>query len=292
MYPTKKMIGLLILFIVTAAISGCRQEEQEKYTILTESFGIEEYGVAFRKTDARLCEEVQKHLNEMIEDGTAGAISQKWFGDDVLLRKQVLPQTLSFDGGDHSLTKVKEAGKLVLGYDEKFFFPMGYEENGQIVGFDIDLAAEVAKRMGVELVTVPIDWDAQVLLLSGGEVDMIWNGLTIKPSRLESMLFSKPYLANRQAVVVRGGSTIASRENLKNKTVGVIRGSLGAENLKKDRVTSAFLKETKEYDDLEAAFADLNGEIIDALLADEILERSFIVTEKNKAEAEEAAKGK
>ena len=63
--------------------------------------------------------------------------------------------------GDDSLTKIQNKGKLVLGLDDSFP-PMGFrDESDTIVGFDIDLATEVAKRMGVTLEVQPIDWDAK-----------------------------------------------------------------------------------------------------------------------------------
>lgn len=62
---------------------------------------------------------------------------------------------------DDSWDKVKEKGKFVLGLDESFP-PMGFtDENGEIVGFDIDVAREVCSRLGIELVLQPINWDAK-----------------------------------------------------------------------------------------------------------------------------------
>ncbi|HMB41138.1 MAG TPA: transporter substrate-binding domain-containing protein, partial [Balneolaceae bacterium] len=84
-----------------------------------------------------------------------------------------------------TLAKIEGQGSFVLGLDDSFP-PMGFRgESGDIVGFDIDLGREVAKRMGVELELRPVDWDGVILSLNKGDIDMIWNGMTITASRQE-----------------------------------------------------------------------------------------------------------
>ena len=95
-----------------------------------------------------------------------------------------------------------EKNTLTLGLDANFP-PMGFsDENGDIVGFDIDLAKEVAKKMNVELKLQSINWETKEIELSSGKIDLIWNGLTMTPSREEEMTFTKPYLKNKQVVAV------------------------------------------------------------------------------------------
>ena len=89
----------------------------------------------------------------------------------------------SESGVDTSLTDVQEKGTFILGLDDSFP-PMGFRaENGDIVGFDIDTAKEVAKRLGVELVSQPIDWNSKEQELATGNIDCIWNGFTVTPER-------------------------------------------------------------------------------------------------------------
>ena len=84
---------------------------------------------------------------------------------------------------DTSLDDVKKAGKFIVGLDDSFP-PMGFrDEAGNIVGFDIDLAKEVAKRLDVEVEFKPIDWNSKELELKNKKIDMIWNGLTITEER-------------------------------------------------------------------------------------------------------------
>lgn len=91
----------------------------------------------------------------------------------------------------------KDAGKkIVLGLDDNFP-PMGFvDESNKIVGFDIDLATEVAKRLGDEVEFKPIEWASKEAELKSGRVDMLWNGLDITPKRKENILFSDPYMNN------------------------------------------------------------------------------------------------
>ena len=85
---------------------------------------------------------------------------------------------------------------LVVGFDSEFP-PYGYKDsNGNYVGFDLDLAEEVAKRNGWTLVKQPIDWDSKDMELNSGSIDCIWNGLTITDERKENMGISIPYMEN------------------------------------------------------------------------------------------------
>ena len=98
-------------------------------------------------------------------------------------------------GADKSLETVKEKGYFIVGLDATFA-PMGYrDESGEIVGFDIDLAKEVAKRMGVEARFKPCEWDAIIFDLRSKNIDMVWNGMTITPARAKQVAFTKPYLS-------------------------------------------------------------------------------------------------
>lgn len=126
---------------------------------------------------------------------------------------------------DQSLQKVKDSGKFILGLDATFK-PMGYtDEQDNIVGFDIDLAEEVCSRMGVELVKQPIDWDTKEQDLEAGNIDCIWNGMSVSPSRQEIMNLSEPYMRNDMIFVVKTESDIASQADLDGKTVAVQSGS-------------------------------------------------------------------
>lgn len=194
-----------------------------------------------------------------------------------------LSVTLAFTGcskektaGDNSLAYIKDKGSLVLGLDDSFP-PMGFrDDQGQIVGFDIDLAKEVAKRMGVELKLQPIDWDAKILDLNSKDIDVIWNGLTITDERKEAIGFSVPYIANRQIIIVRAGSGIDTKKDLAGKTLGLQLGSSADEAVASDAATAATLAEVIKYQDNVQALMDLAAGSIDAVVVDEIMGRYYI----------------
>lgn len=132
---------------------------------------------------------------------------------------------------DESYDKVIEAGKLVLGLDATFK-PMGYtDENDNIVGFDIDLATEVCKRMNIKLETYGVNWDTKEIDLDAGTIDCIWNGLSINPARKEQMLMSDPYMNNDMVFTVNSDSELKTLDDLKGKTIAVQNGSTAQEIL-------------------------------------------------------------
>ena len=106
--------------------------------------------------------------------------------------------------------------KIVAGLDDSFV-PMGFKnEKGEIVGFDIDLARAVAQKLGSEVEFKPINWDSKILDLNGGNIDLIWNGLTITDERKKETEMSNPYLTVHQLIVARAGEKIQmSREEMK-----------------------------------------------------------------------------
>ena len=154
---------------------------------------------------------------------------------------------------------------------------MGFvDENGEYVGFDIDLAKEVTDRLGVELVLQPISWDSKELELSGKNIDCIWSGLTMTPERIEQMTFSIPYLANEQILVVRSDSGIASEADLSGKVLGTQAGSSSVDVLNANPDLMAAIGEPQLYDDFVTALMDLKLGGIDVLLIDSVVGNYYI----------------
>lgn len=178
--------------------------------------------------------------------------------------------------GDNSLNYIKNNGTLILGLDDSFP-PMGFRDSdGNITGFDIDLAKEVAKRMGVTLTLQPIDWDAKILDLNSKSIDVIWNGLTITDERKEKITFSKPYIANRQIVIVQANSGIDKKTDLAGKRIGIQLGSSADDAVQADAATMDSFSELVKYQDNVQALMDLAAGGIDAVVVDEILGRYYI----------------
>jgi polar amino acid transport system substrate-binding protein len=182
---------------------------------------------------------------------------------------------------DKSLQDIKDKGKFVVGLDDSFP-PMGFrDEKGEIVGFDIDLAKEAAKRMGVDVEFKPVAWDGIVLSLKNKDIDVIWNGLTITEKRKQEIDFSKVYLENRQIVVVGSSSTIAGKKDLAGKIVGIQLGSSSEEALNADAETVKSLKEIRKFSNNTEALMDLSAGRIEAVVVDEVVGRYYIAKKPN-----------
>ena len=165
--------------------------------------------------------------------------------------------------------------KIVVGLDDNFP-PMGFRDGkNELVGFDIDLAREAAKRLGVEVEFKPIDWNAKEAELSGKRVDVLWNGLTITEQRKQQIAFTAPYLENHQIVVVAANSPVKAKADLAGKVVGVQEGSSAVEAIEKDASAKTF-KELKKFGDNVAALMDLSTGRLDAVVLDEIVGRYYV----------------
>ena len=189
----------------------------------------------------------------------------------------VLAVTALAGCGSNSAQK-EEAKKIVVGLDDSFP-PMGFkDEKNEIVGFDIDLAKEVAKRLGREVEFKAIDWNSKEAELKSGRVDILWNGLDITDKRKENMLFSEPYMDNRQIVFVakNGKVSVAGEADLAGKTIGTQSGGTTEEYFENKPELKASMKEVKYYPDYINAFMDLENGRLDAVVGDEIIGRYYI----------------
>lgn len=166
--------------------------------------------------------------------------------------------------------------KVVVGLDDNFP-PMGFrDEKNEIVGFDVEMAKEAGKRMGIELEFKPIDWNSKEAELNGKRVDMLWNGLTITEKRKENIAFTSPYMENRQIIVVAANSAIKTKADLAGKAVGTQEGSSSVEAIEKDVKALKSFKELKKYGDNVAALMDLKVGRVEAVVVDEVVGRYYI----------------
>jgi polar amino acid transport system substrate-binding protein len=184
---------------------------------------------------------------------------------------------------DKSWTNIKDKGTIIVGLDDAFP-PMGFhdEKTNEIVGFDIDLAKAVAAKMGIKVEFKPINWDTKDMELSSKNIDLIWNGFTITDERKENILFSKPYLDNKQVIVVAGNSNIKSKADLAGKKVGFQGGSSAEDSIKKDTESYKAIGDAnlKSYKDIPTALLDMKAGRIQAVVADEIVVRYHITKNK------------
>ncbi len=165
--------------------------------------------------------------------------------------------------------------KIIVGLDDQFP-PMGFrDENNEIVGFDIDLAKAAGEKMGVEVEFQPIDWNSKELEIESGKIDLIWNGFSINDERLATYEFTKPYLNNRQIIIVPEGSEITAKADLEGKNVGIQDGSSAVDAVAADEISKKFA-DMPTYATNVLAFEDLKIGRIDAVVADEIVAKYYI----------------
>lgn len=178
---------------------------------------------------------------------------------------------------DTSWSKVQSAGTLVLGLD-KAFPPMGYvdTQTGELVGFDIDLAKEACKHLGIELKLQPVDWDNKTAELNNGNVDCLWNGFSKTPEREKEFALSIPYMKNNQIILVKSGSDYKGLDDLKGKTVGVQADSSAETALNENPDFTNSLKDVVKIDDYSKAVLEIQNGTIDAIAIDEIVARYYL----------------
>lgn len=159
---------------------------------------------------------------------------------------------------------------LIVGFDASFP-PYGYkDDDGEYVGFDLELAQEVCDRNDWKLVKQPVDWDAKDMEIDSGTIDCIWNGFTMT-GREDEYTWSEPYMENSQVVVVLEDSGIESTADLAGKIVEVQADSSAEAALKEmPELTESFaaLQTTPDYN---TAFMDLEMGSVDAIAMDVIV---------------------
>jgi polar amino acid transport system substrate-binding protein len=167
---------------------------------------------------------------------------------------------------DYSFDRVKASGILVMGHMGDFPPMVFTDKDSNVVGFDVDLAREVCSRLGVKLKLHLIPWADKEKELYAGNIDCIWNGMSVDSARASSMNLSDPYLTNRLVFAVKNKS-YNSLDSLKGKRIGVQNAStawpvLEESEMKKDVVlfeSMSLALEAMEQDSIDAVFMDEVG---------------------------------
>lgn len=162
-----------------------------------------------------------------------------------------------------------EKKTFTVGFDASFP-PYGYvDDNGEYVGFDLDLAAEVCSRNGWTLVKQPIDWNSKDMELNSGTIDCLWNGFTIN-GREDDYTWSKPYVDNSQVFVVAANAGISTAADLAGKVVGVQAASSALDALNDDdnAELKASFASVQEFPEYNTAFMNLEAGAVQAIAMD------------------------
>jgi polar amino acid transport system substrate-binding protein len=146
-------------------------------------------------------------------------------------------------------TNTDESDKklLIIGVDSTYP-PFEFIENGETTGFDVDLAYEIAKRLGKEIRFEPIQWDSDFKLLREGAIDLTVSAVPYNAEKDVIVDFSKPYFTMKYMLISLSGSEITVLGDLDGKNVGVLQS--GIENLDLEYLANFKVIEHEEVLDL------------------------------------------
>jgi His/Glu/Gln/Arg/opine family amino acid ABC transporter permease subunit len=161
-----------------------------------------------------------------------------------------------------ALERVRASGRLRVGIDATYP-PFGIAEGGEFSGFDVDIARAIARELRVQAELVNASFDGVFPALQNGSFDVVISAVTITPERSATLLFSDPYIAAGQQIVVRSDSPIAGPDALTGRTVGVQINTTAQFTMeKRGGVTLA------KYNTIDLALLDLQNRRIDAVASD------------------------
>jgi polar amino acid transport system substrate-binding protein len=184
-------------------------------------------------------------------------------------------------GGSSSDTETSDGGdQYGEGYVFKHGFDLDYppysyrDDNGEVGGFDVEMAKAVCEYYGWEYESVPFNWDAKDAELNAGSCDCIWSGFT-QNGREDDYLWSKPYSDNTQKIMVKKDSGIKSLADLEGKKVGVQTATSAYDLLQNDNeeeggqaALANKFESLEVYETYTIAFNDLKAGAIDAIAID------------------------
>ena len=164
------------------------------------TLATEQYGIACRKGSAFVAY-INSALQVLAKEGEVDKIAEKYG-----LKSEIcidVNAELKADGlTAEDWEYIKGQGKFIVGYT--LFAPIAYKDNdGNLIGFDIELAKAVGAKLGVEVEFKEINWATKEAELESKAIDCIWNGMTITEERQENMSISIPYMENKQVMITK-----------------------------------------------------------------------------------------
>lgn len=201
----------LVDSVTAYGMVGTNTEYSDLVVNVDNNFGRQEYVIGFRK-GSNLEQYVSEAIDELYADGTVAQLAEKYNLSDLLILYDPEQRT---ETGDSSYAKgdaeaavesdwedVSAKGEMTIGMT--LFEPMNYyDEDGNFVGFDTELAEAVGERLGIKTNFVEIDWNSKEIELNSKNIDCIWNGMCDTTERRQTMTLSKPYLYMTSAMVMK-----------------------------------------------------------------------------------------
>ncbi len=178
-------------FVVDEPVAKLLMLEDGRLTYLPDYLDSVEFALVFPKNDAgRALRDQFNAFLEQLPDGTLDQLAAKWFGDDE--EAKTMPDIAALKADNGTLHLATESG----------YAPFEYMRNGEVVGYDMELAARFCEACGYGLEIVDMNFDGILPAVQAGKADFAAAGIAITPERSESVLFSKPNFFNSTVLVV------------------------------------------------------------------------------------------
>jgi len=178
---------------------------------------------------------------------------------------------------DDGLSRMRESGIMRWGCDISGAAPFTFPDPAnpdRIIGFEVEIAEELARRLGVRAERFSADWLALIDALDADRCDLLINGFEVTADRERVVAFSRPYFRYTQQLVVRAEDRerFASLEDLKGRPIAVLNGSASIDSLRSAGVPASLII---QYDDSLAPFTETVLERVDACLQESLIARFY-----------------
>jgi len=277
----KKFIVIALALVMVLTLAACGSKQPTGYKFLDEQLGVETYGIAFRKGDTALKDQVEAGLKAIVKNGTFAKIADK---EDYADIKPYL--CLSPDDFSDAECAVQGSGDpnftFKHGFDLDYPPYSGLKDDGSVGGFDVEVCQAVCEYLGWKYEPVPFNWDAKDAELNAGSCDCIWSGITVE-GREDDYTWGMVYSNNTQMIMVPDTSKIKTLADLKGKKVGVQTSTSAYDMLEDSQAElAATFSDLLVYESYTIAFNDLKAGAIDAIAIDVTTGTYLMNNDKNK----------
>ena len=197
--------------------------------------------------------------------GAPDALTTLWTILFLMIISFVLFQACSADKGD-SLTRIRNAGQISFAMEGTYPPFSFYTVKNELVGFDVDVASEVAMRLGVKVKLVATPWSRIIQRLDSGAYDGILGSMAVTEERLKLLAFSVPYYYSGAQLMVRKDASFKSPTDLKGGTIGVVGGTTYENDAKLLGASHIRL-----YKDACQALYELHKGVLDGVITDKVV---------------------
>ena len=258
----KKLIPctLTAAVIASAALTGCSSKgTSDKSTTAAKTSAQET-----KETATKSAETKDNEAGSSEENTSAEAKSEE--SETELGSEEVSTEIGTGESADDLLAQIKERGSIIVAMEGTWAPWTYHDEDDNLVGYDVEVAQNIAEKLGVEVEFIEGAWDGLLAGLDAGRYDIMVNGVGVTEERAEKYNFSTPYAYNKTAVIVRGDyDEISSMEDLKGKKTA-------------NTITSTYASQAEAYgatvtgvDDLNQTIELLLSKRIDATLNAEVV---------------------